>query len=229
MKNNLIKTILAVICVSITGNALAMDAGKRERSDVETVSVDQNAQSKQRKVVDPVKRKPNASIGLWKTSAHKAVAMAIRNDDLGRANKTLEAALRPDYQVYYPFPFDLDALVGPEKMTLLHRAACFNRLDIAKLLIEKGASLDVNMKNGDTALDIAAKRGHENFVLYLKERGARVPAWVERLHDTELDEDAPGLRLVALKNAENERDLADEILDYENAVQALALARLQNQ
>lgn len=53
-------------------------------------------------------------------------------------------------------------------MTPLMYAAIYNQSEIAKLLLEKGAKLDMKDKSGSTALDHAKNSGFESVVEVLK-------------------------------------------------------------
>ena len=49
---------------------------------------------------------------------------------------------------------------GPGRMTLLHFAAEYNRPELVGMLLERGAAANVVSDAGDTALDLASRRGH---------------------------------------------------------------------
>ncbi len=49
---------------------------------------------------------------------------------------------------------------GTGGMTLLHFTAEYNRPELASTLLERGAAADIVSDAGDTALDLASKRGH---------------------------------------------------------------------
>ena len=57
--------------------------------------------------------------------------------------------------------------------TPLHVAAHEGQLDLAQLLIEKGAEVNERMNNGRTPLHIAAQQGHTTVTLLLKLAGAK--------------------------------------------------------
>jgi ankyrin repeat protein len=59
--------------------------------------------------------------------------------------------------------------VRDDGTTPLISAAWFGRQGHAKVLLEKGANVDVANKRGDTAIDIAANRGHDEIVMMLLE------------------------------------------------------------
>ena len=49
---------------------------------------------------------------------------------------------------------------GTGGMTLLHFAAEYNQPELASILLERGAATDIASGAGDTALDLASRRGH---------------------------------------------------------------------
>ena len=49
---------------------------------------------------------------------------------------------------------------GTGGMTPLHFAAEYNQQELARMLLERGAAADIVSDAGDTALDLASKRGH---------------------------------------------------------------------
>ena len=44
--------------------------------------------------------------------------------------------------------------------TALHWAACFGKVNIAKILIENGVNVNVKNKNNETAIEVAIRCGH---------------------------------------------------------------------
>ncbi|MBI5202994.1 MAG: ankyrin repeat domain-containing protein [Elusimicrobia bacterium] len=69
----------------------------------------------------------------------------------------------------------LEALLGAAKQTPLELAAERGRLDIVRLLVERGAPVDARRK-GTGALSLAALRGHRDVVEFLLSKGARPTA-----------------------------------------------------
>jgi len=51
-------------------------------------------------------------------------------------------------------------------------AAYKNEIGTVKLLIENGADLNAKDKNGETALELAKRKGYENVVKLLRSAGA---------------------------------------------------------
>jgi len=54
-----------------------------------------------------------------------------------------------------------------QNVTALHSAVHRGNLALTKLLIENGASTELKMDNGDTALSIAEREGHKKIAEYL--------------------------------------------------------------
>jgi hypothetical protein len=211
--NTLNKTIFAVLCFAIAGNMLAREKnneGKRERlSEEESSSA--NAGNKKQVLAGSWQAEWAKK---WKHMRYKHLYTAIERGDFEAVKSILEKSV-----------LDLDVLIGRWKTTFLHRAAYRNHLEIAKLLIEKGASVDVKMQHGTTALDVAAKYGHEDMALLLIEHGAHLAEWIQpqpEIMATESDEIAPAAqKLAAIQDdmiAMQEGDLsAGETEDQDHA------------
>ncbi len=60
--------------------------------------------------------------------------------------------------------------VQMQNVTALHSAVHRGNLDLVKLLIENNASITLKMDNGDTALIIAEREGHDSIAAYLSNR-----------------------------------------------------------
>jgi hypothetical protein len=67
---------------------------------------------------------------------------------------------------------DAGAPVNQSGWTPLIYAAARDRVDIAKLLIAKGANVNASADNGTTALMMAAREGYLQMLLLLLEHGA---------------------------------------------------------
>ena len=65
-----------------------------------------------------------------------------------------------------------DPNLGRNGETPLHEASRYGKVEMARLLIEHGASVEVKGANGKTALEIASGRRHDEFVKLLLEHGA---------------------------------------------------------
>ena len=71
---------------------------------------------------------------------------------------------------------DVEAKGGVEGRTCLTTAAAHGYLDICRLLIDRGARLDVKDRNGNTPLYYAAAQGRVEIVRLLCDRGADIEA-----------------------------------------------------
>jgi ankyrin repeat protein len=71
--------------------------------------------------------------------------------------------------VNYRYPLSRNYADG---MTPLLYASKWGNLEILKLLVEKGANINIQAVNGDTALSIARKNNDKNIYSYLTEHGA---------------------------------------------------------
>ncbi|KAM6896953.1 ankyrin-3-like [Xenentodon cancila] len=60
--------------------------------------------------------------------------------------------------------------------TPLHIAAHYGNINVATLLLNRGAAVDFKAKNDITPLHVASKRGNSNMVRLLLERGAKIDA-----------------------------------------------------
>jgi hypothetical protein len=60
-----------------------------------------------------------------------------------------------------------------EKHTLLSAAAHDGQADVVRFLLEKGAMPDIKCKDGETALEMARRKGHESVVAVLEEFAQR--------------------------------------------------------
>lgn len=69
---------------------------------------------------------------------------------------------------------DGGAAVDHPGWTPLIYAASTNQLDIARMLLERGANVNATAENGTTALMMAAREGHLPMVLLLMEKGADI-------------------------------------------------------
>ena len=69
----------------------------------------------------------------------------------------------------------------------MHWAAAFNSVDVARLLIENGAEVDVKDGNGGTLLQLAAKRNSTEVARLLIEHGASTEgidlSWMDHQED----------------------------------------------
>ena len=57
--------------------------------------------------------------------------------------------------------------------TALHGAAKSGHEKVVKLLLDKGANVNMKNRDGQTALDVAQEKGHKEIVKILKAHGAK--------------------------------------------------------
>jgi ankyrin repeat protein len=88
---------------------------------------------------------------------------AVAAGDLARVRALLSAS-----------PADVNAGDTLAQRAPLHLAAARGALDIAALLLDRGADVDERTEDGDTPLTYAVMRGHVDFVRLLVARGADV-------------------------------------------------------
>jgi len=60
-------------------------------------------------------------------------------------------------------------LIGSQ-MTPLHLAAEAGLFDVVRFIVDAGVAVDITNQNGETALNLAAQKGHQEIVAYLQER-----------------------------------------------------------
>ena len=88
----------------------------------------------------------------------------------------LEAAIRRgdvgdvDWILFWSF-FDVNDS-DESGVTLLHYASRYGSLDVARLLIDKGANVNAVNRSGETPLSLAQKGGHLELAQYLIKHGA---------------------------------------------------------
>ena len=68
----------------------------------------------------------------------------------------------------------------------LNGAATEGHQEIVRLLIDKGADLNIAIMNGSTALHMAPREGHQEIVRLLLDKGADVNTGIASLHFTML-------------------------------------------
>uniref|UniRef100_A0A673BQV6 Ankyrin-1 n=1 Tax=Sphaeramia orbicularis TaxID=375764 RepID=A0A673BQV6_9TELE len=97
-----------------------------------------------------------------------ALHIAARNDD----TRTAAVLLQND-----PNPDVLSKVHSPcTGFTPLHIAAHYENLNVAQLLLNRGANVNFTPKNGITPLHIASRRGNVIMVRLLLDRGAQIDA-----------------------------------------------------
>lgn len=101
-------------------------------------------------------------------------AAPAKIDDFSKAVKdNSPAAVR----AYLTAGGNVNATEGERELTLLHWAAFHGALDVVKLLVEKGATVNVHAKNPDwMPFHYAAYQGHAGVVVHLLDHGADLEA-----------------------------------------------------
>ena len=128
-------------------------------SNSQPVSANGNAASNHR----PVRSKP----------PDHAVAVNSTEVDLALAAKMLEQNNLQDRNKAGHALVEVKSQCG---WAALHQAAENGRIEVARLLIERGTKVNVKSQKGWTALHLAAENGHIEMVKFLIERGAEVKA-----------------------------------------------------
>ena len=82
---------------------------------------------------------------------------------------------------------DVNETSRPSGITPIVLAACFSNTRIAKQLIDYGAKVNAQDKNGMSAKDYAKKLGQKKMVTFLHEHGARHNRYPEVAHDNTAD------------------------------------------
>ncbi|KAF7203958.1 transcript variant X18 [Nothobranchius furzeri] len=100
-----------------------------------------------------------------------ALHIAARKDD----TKAAALLLQNDHNA------DVESKVCPScpsqsGFTPLHIAAHYGNINVATLLLNRGAAVDFKARNDITPLHVASKRGNTNMVRLLLERGAKIDA-----------------------------------------------------
>jgi ankyrin repeat protein len=95
------------------------------------------------------------------SSSEDQLIKAVRSGDIDDAEMLLNQGVDVD-QKYY--------IYGRSSALIL--AACYSRSNIVKLLLDKGADVNLQDHLGYTALMLAAKNGNEDIIDLLLEKGA---------------------------------------------------------
>ncbi|CAO2599995.1 ANK2, partial [Lemmus lemmus] len=119
---------------------------------------------------------------------NQAVAILLENDTKGKVRlPALHIAARKDdtKSAALLLQNDHNADVQSKMMvnrttesgfTPLHIAAHYGNVNVATLLLNRGASVDFTARNGITPLHVASKRGNTNMVKLLLDRGGQIDA-----------------------------------------------------
>ncbi|NXG67105.1 ANK2 protein, partial [Hemiprocne comata] len=113
---------------------------------------------------------------------NQAVAILLENDTKGKVRlPALHIAARKDdtksaaLLLQNDHNADVQSKVTPG-FTPLHIAAHYGNVNVATLLLNRGAAVDFTARNGITPLHVASKRGNTNMVKLLLDRGGQIDA-----------------------------------------------------
>ncbi|NXI37116.1 ANK2 protein, partial [Galbula dea] len=118
---------------------------------------------------------------------NQAVAILLENDTKGKVRlPALHIAARKDdtksaaLLLQNDHNADVQSKVTPAAtesgFTPLHIAAHYGNVNVATLLLNRGAAVDFTARNGITPLHVASKRGNTNMVKLLLDRGGQIDA-----------------------------------------------------
>ncbi|XP_036406659.1 ankyrin-2b [Megalops cyprinoides] len=103
-----------------------------------------------------------------------ALHIAARKDDTKSAALLLQNDHNADVQS--KMMVNRTTENGKSGFTPLHIAAHYGNVNVATLLLNRGAAVDFTARNGITPLHVASKRGNTNMVRLLLDRGAQIDA-----------------------------------------------------
>ncbi|XP_016099318.1 ankyrin-2-like isoform X5 [Sinocyclocheilus grahami] len=103
-----------------------------------------------------------------------ALHIAARKDDTKSAALLLQNDHNADVQS--KMMVNRTTENGKSGFTPLHIAAHYGNVNVATLLLNRGAAVDFTARNGITPLHVASKRGNTNMVHLLLDRGAQIDA-----------------------------------------------------
>ncbi|XP_034470960.1 ankyrin-2b isoform X3 [Hippoglossus hippoglossus] len=103
-----------------------------------------------------------------------ALHIAARKDDTKSAALLLQNDHNADVQS--KMMVNRTTENGKSGFTPLHIAAHYGNVNVATLLLNRGAAVDFTARNGITPLHVASKRGNTNMVRLLSDRGSQIDA-----------------------------------------------------
>ncbi|XP_026059946.1 ankyrin-2 isoform X5 [Carassius auratus] len=103
-----------------------------------------------------------------------ALHIAARKDDTKSAALLLQNDHNADVQS--KMMVNRTTENGKSGFTPLHIAAHYGNVNVATLLLNRGAAVDFTARNGITPLHVASKRGNTNMIALLLDRGAQIDA-----------------------------------------------------
>ncbi|XP_030017733.1 ankyrin-2b isoform X22 [Sphaeramia orbicularis] len=103
-----------------------------------------------------------------------ALHIAARKDDTKSAALLLQNDHNADVQS--KMMVNRTTENGKSGFTPLHIAAHYGNVNVATLLLNRGAAVDFTARNGITPLHVASKRGNTNMVRLLLDRGSQIDA-----------------------------------------------------
>ncbi|XP_016347198.1 ankyrin-2-like isoform X10 [Sinocyclocheilus anshuiensis] len=101
-----------------------------------------------------------------------ALHIAARKDDTKSAALLLQNDHNADVQS--KMMVNRTTENGKSGFTPLHIAAHYGNVNVATLLLNRGAAVDFTARNGITPLHVASKRGNTNMIALLLDRGAQI-------------------------------------------------------
>ncbi|NXL62961.1 ANK2 protein, partial [Chordeiles acutipennis] len=112
---------------------------------------------------------------------NQAVAILLENDTKGKVRlPALHIAARKDdtksAALLLQNDHNADVQSKVTGFTPLHIAAHYGNVNVATLLLNRGAAVDFTARNGITPLHVASKRGNTNMVKLLLDRGGQIDA-----------------------------------------------------
>nr|XP_021331700.1 ankyrin-2-like isoform X6 [Danio rerio] len=103
-----------------------------------------------------------------------ALHIAARKDDTKSAALLLQNDHNADVQS--KMMVNRTTENGKSGFTPLHIAAHYGNVNVATLLLNRGAAVDFTARNGITPLHVASKRGNTNMIALLLDRGSQIDA-----------------------------------------------------